>query len=154
MPREPSPLPCSRPDVTGCSLANRTRSRAEKLAADLRDLDANAAIGVWEWAARDSALAGASLCVNCSSLGMAGQPALELDLAALPSTAPVADLVYVPLETGLLAAARQRGHPVVDGLGMLIWQAVPGFLHWGGVEPAVDEATRRVLLDALAARRR
>jgi shikimate dehydrogenase len=137
----------------GCTrlrLTNRTRARAEKLAADLRGQGGNPKIEVWSWQARHDALAGASLCVNCSSLGMTGQPPLELDLGALPLQSPVVDLVYVPLETGLLAAARQRGHPVVDGLGMLIWQAVPGFSYWGGVEPAVDEATRRVLLEALA----
>jgi shikimate dehydrogenase len=133
-------------------LANRTPGRAERLAADLGDVDPDAEIEVWSWEARHEALAGASLCVNCTSLGMAGQAELELDLAALPVRSPVADLVYVPLETALLAAARQRGHPVVDGLGMLVWQAVPGFRHWGGVEPAVDEATRRVLLEALVPR--
>lgn len=139
----------------GCTrlrLTNRTRARAERLAADLRRLEDKAEIEVHDWQDRHAALAGAALCVNCSSLGMTGQPPLELDLAALPPTASVADLVYVPLETGLLAAARQRGHPVVDGLGMLIWQAVPGFSHWGGVEPAVDEAVRQLLLGALAAR--
>ena len=64
----------------------------------------------------------------------------------------VADLVYVPLETDLLRAARARGNPVVDGLGMLLHQAVPGFAHWGGVEPEVDELLRAVLLERLAAR--
>ena len=63
----------------------------------------------------------------------------------------MADLVYVPLETDLLRAARRRGHPVVDGLGMLIHQAVPGFRHWGGVEPTVDATARGVLLAVLPA---
>lgn len=141
----------------GCGrlrLTNRTRARAERLAADLTGLAGGADIEVRDWEGRHGALSGAGLCVNCSSLGMSGQPRLELDLAMLPPASPVADLVYTPLETDLLAAARQRGHPVVDGLGMLIWQAVPGFLHWGGVEPTVDEAVRQVLLEALAARDR
>jgi shikimate dehydrogenase len=87
-------------------------------------------------------LAGAALLVNSTSLGMAGQPALEIDLAALPGHAVVADAVYVPLETPLLAAARGRGLRGVDGLGMLLHQARPGFSHWFGVMPQVDAALR------------
>ena len=64
----------------------------------------------------------------------------------------MADLVYVPLETPLLAAARARGHPVVDGLGMLLHQAVPGFSHWGGIAPTVDAALYEIVLAGLAAR--
>jgi shikimate dehydrogenase len=82
-----------------------------------------------------------------------GQP-LELRIEALPLAAIVADLVYVPLETSLLARARARGHATVDGLGMLLHQAVPGFTHWGGREPAIDDHTRRLMLDRLAARDR
>jgi shikimate dehydrogenase len=67
----------------------------------------------------------------------------------LPAGAVVADLVYVPLETPLLRAARERGLIAVDGLGMLIQQAVPGFAHWGGVTPEVDDATRACLLESL-----
>ena len=91
-------------------------------------------------------MAEVALVVNCTSLGMTGQPALELSLDRLPPAAVVADLVYVPLETPLLAAARARGHVVVDGLGMLLHQAVPGFTHWGGVEPSVDDELREVML--------
>jgi shikimate dehydrogenase len=87
-------------------------------------------------------LAGAALLVNSTSLGMAGQPRLEIDLAALPGHAVVADAVYVPLETPLLAAARGRGLRGVDGLGMLLHQARPGFSHWFGVMPQVDAALR------------
>jgi shikimate dehydrogenase len=87
-------------------------------------------------------LAGAALLVNSTSLGMAGQPPLEIDLAALPAHAVVADAVYVPLETPLLAAARGRGLRGVDGLGMLLHQARPGFSHWFGVMPQVDAALR------------
>lgn len=130
-------------------LVNRSAARAERLARDLARLFPEARLEVDAWAARAASLEGAALCVNCTSLGMIGQPPLELPLDALPRTAVVADLVYRPLRTPLLAAAHRRGHPVMDGLGMLVWQAVPGFRHWGGVTPEVDEAIRAVLLEAL-----
>jgi shikimate dehydrogenase len=136
--------------VPALRLVNRTAARAEDLACDLRQALPAASVEVVPWADRSAALGGAGLCVNGTSLGMAGQPPLELDLADLPRPSPVADLVYVPLETPLLQAARAAGHPVVDGLGMLMHQAVPGFRHWGGVTPLVDEALRRVLLDRLS----
>jgi shikimate dehydrogenase len=83
---------------------------------------------------------------------MAGQPPLDLALDALPRSAPVVDIVYIPLRTGLLQAAEARGHATVDGIGMLLHQAVPGFTHWGGREPVVDQPLRDCLLEALAAR--
>lgn len=138
--------------VPGLRMSNRTESRARELAAGLRAMFPAAAIEVAAWPERHAMLDGAALCVSCASLGMKGQPPLDLVLDALPPASPVADLVYVPLETDLLAAARRRGHPVVDGLGMLIRQAVPGFRHWGGIEPTVDDPTSTVLLEALAAR--
>jgi shikimate dehydrogenase len=133
-------------------LANRTAARALELAGDLRAMFPDGAVEPVAWEERAAALDGAALCVNCSSLGMQGQPPLDLALDALPAASPVADLVYVPLETALLRAARARGHPAVDGLGMLVRQAVPGFRHWGGIEPTVDAATTAVLLEALARR--
>ena len=88
------------------------------------------------------------LLVNTTSLGMKGQPPLSLDLAGLPDHAAVADIVYVPLETPLLAAARARGLAAVDGLGMLLHQAVPGFARWFGVTPRVTLALReRIVAD-------
>ncbi len=114
-------------------LVNRTPARAEALARDLG--------GPVEVAAT-APLEEASLLVNGTSLGMAGEPPLEIDLAPLPVTAVVADMVYVPLETPLLAAARARGLRGVDGLGMLLHQARPGFREWFGVEPQVDQALR------------
>ena len=93
-------------------------------------------------------LADAGLLINTSTLGMAGQPPLELDLARLPSDAVVNDIVYAPLETDLLAAARARGNIVVDGLGMLLHQARAGFRAWFGVDPAVDEELRTAVLAA------
>lgn len=128
--------------VPAIRLVNRTASRAETLAAALGDGRAE----VWDWAYRGAALAEAGLVVNTTSLGMHGQAGLNLDLAALPSEAVVNDLVYTPLETELLAAARARGNPVVDGLGMLLHQARPGFAAWFGVEPSVDTALRAQVL--------
>jgi shikimate dehydrogenase len=135
--------------VPGLRLINRTAAKAETLAADLRAAFPGTAVACVAWAERSDALDGAGLLVQATSLGMNGQPDPDLALDALPRTAPVADLVYVPLETSLLARARALGHPVVDGLGMLLHQAVPGFTHWGGVKPVVDAATRQVVLDAL-----
>ena len=129
-------------------------ARAEELAGELVAGAGAAAVPVEvvAWEERSAALAGAGLLVNATSLGMAGQPPLEIGLDALPGRAVVADLVYVPLETGLLAAARARGNLAVDGLGMLLHQAVPGFAHWGGVTPSADGAARARVLEALARR--
>ena len=122
-------------------LSNRTRARAEELSADF-----GPAVRVVDWDQRSDMLDGCDTLVNGSSLGMTGQPALELDLSPLPPDAIVNDLVYSPLETGLLAAARARGNPVVDGLGMLLHQAAPGFARWFGVTPQVDDALRAAVL--------
>jgi len=122
-------------------LVNRNRARAEQLATAL-----GGPIQIEGWESRAEVLDGAALLVNTTSLGMHGQPPLELDLTALPSDAVVTDIVYVPLETPLLAAARQRGNPVVDGLGMLLWQAVPGFEAWFGPRPEVDAALRAFVM--------
>lgn len=113
-------------------LLNRTRPRAEALAADI-----NKTIEVWDWDTRIEALEGAALLVNTTSLGMEGNPALELSLEELPASAVVTDAVYTPLETPLLAAARARGNVAVDGLGMLLHQARPGFAAWFGADPEV-----------------
>jgi shikimate dehydrogenase len=87
----------------------------------------------------------AGLLVNTTSLGMVGQPALELDVARLPARAMVADIVYVPLATPLLIAARRRGLRAVDGLGMLLHQAVGGFARWFGVRPQVTPELRALV---------
>jgi len=131
-------------------LVNRTRARAEALAAGLAEVarERGASLTVLPWQ-EPRALAGASLLVNTTSLGMTGQPALEIDLAALPAKALVTDIVYNPLETGLMAAARARGHRVVDGLGMLLHQARPGFRAWFGVDPEVTDELRATVLAGL-----
>jgi shikimate dehydrogenase len=126
--------------VTEIRLVNRTEERAQALA------DALGTGMVVPWAERAVALAGAALLVNTTPLGMTGQPPLDLDLTALPPTAVVNDIVYAPLETDLLARARARGNVVVDGLGMLLWQAVPAFEAWFGQRPAVTEELRRYVL--------
>jgi shikimate dehydrogenase len=127
-------------------LINRHRGRAEDLAAAL-----GGSVAVLDWEQREEALAGAALLVNTTSLGMAGQPPLTLALDALPHAAVVNDIVYVPVETPLLAAARARGNPVVDGLGMLLHQARPGFAAWFGIEPEVTPALRAHVLSSPAA---
>ncbi len=118
-------------------ILNRTQARADVLAADLGQ---EAAIRVTGWESRTEVLAGAVLLVNTTSLGMTGAGALDLSLDALPAAAAVADVVYTPLETPLLAAARGRGNVAVDGLGMLLHQARPGFAAWFGSEPQVTPA--------------
>jgi shikimate dehydrogenase len=115
-------------------LLNRTRARAEALAATL-----GAGVTVGEWGAAD-ALGRAALLVNTTSLGMKGQPPLDLALAALPPAAVVADIVYVPRITALLDAAAARGHRTMGGLPMLLHQARIGFSRWFGVMPEVDDA--------------
>ncbi len=122
-------------------VANRTRTRAEQLAARFGKRIAPIAI-------RDipSRLAGVDLLINTTTLGMRGQPPLEIDLAALKQGAIVYDLVYAPLETPLLARARARGHSTVDGLGMLLHQAVPAFERWFGVRPTVTPELRTLVV--------
>lgn len=125
----------------GCKVrvANRTVARADALAAKLGGVE----VVPWgDWDFRD-----ASLLVNATSLGMTGHEPLDVDLATLPRDAVVSDLVYAPLETALLVAARARGNVAVDGLGMLLHQAVPAFEAWFGTRPVVDDALRRAVLD-------
>jgi shikimate dehydrogenase len=132
----------------GCAtirLANRTPERTEAIAADF------SAVEVVRWEDRGPALADCGLLVNTTSLGMAGKPPLEIDLSVLPRDAVVADIVYNPLETALLAAARLRGNVVVDGLGMLLHQAVPGFALWFGVSPKVTPELRAKIAATLGA---
>jgi shikimate dehydrogenase len=122
---------------TEVTVANRTRTRAEALARDLPGLR------VIDWDARAAALADHALVVNATPLGMVGHEPIDLDLTRAPPRLAVADNVYVPLETPLLAAARARGLRAVEGLGMLLHQAVPGFHAWFGVKPEVDDALHR-----------
>jgi shikimate dehydrogenase len=113
-------------------ITNRTLERAQELANDFGDR-----VKVVPWAERNEAMAGVSLLVNTTSLGMHGQAPLDVALDALPLEAMVSDAVYIPLETPLLAQARMRGHRTVNGLGMLLNQARPAFQSWFGVLPEI-----------------
>ena len=125
-------------------VVNRTIGRANDLAAAATGDGAQlSAVSTQDAAA---AMDGVGLVVNTTTLGMAGHPPLEIDLAAAPGDAVVTDIVYAPLETPLLAQARATGRTAVDGLGMLLHQARPGFSAWFGVEPAVDDAVRAFVL--------
>ena len=121
-------------------LINRTFDRAFALASEF-----GAPIKAVPWAERHAALADVALLVNTTSQGMHGSPALDLKLHALPGHALVSDIVYVPLETPLLAAARKQGNATVNGLGMLLHQARPAFEAWFGVLPEVTPALRAAI---------
>lgn len=122
-------------------LLNRTREKAEALAEEF-----GATIRVLDWADKEAALEGAALVVQTTNQGMQGEPALALDLSALPTTALVADIIYTPLETPLLAQAKARGHRTVNGLGMLLHQARPAFASWFGVDPQVTPELEQAVL--------
>ncbi len=126
-------------------VTNRTDERSATLAAEFGHL-----VKPTDWRRRHDTLGEAALLVNTTSLGMSGEPALELALDRLSQQALVTDLVYAPLETPLLAAARARGNRVVDGLGMLLYQAQPGFAAWFGVTPAVTPELRAAVLATMA----
>ncbi|MBX3524136.1 MAG: shikimate dehydrogenase [Xanthobacteraceae bacterium] len=127
--------------VETITIVNRSRERAAQLTNEIK-IEANIA----GFDDLESLLPSADLLVNTTSLGMSGQPPLEIDLKNLKSTAAVSDIVYAPLETELLKQAREHGHPVVDGLGMLLHQAVPGFERWFGVRPKVTKELRDLIV--------
>jgi len=133
--------------VSKIALANRSRARAEDLAVAF-----GPKVETVDWEDRDGALAACGLLVNTTSLGMTGQGPLKIDLAKLPAGAVVADIVYSPLETPLLATARARGNIAVDGLGMLLHQAVPGFERWFGVRPEVTPELKAHVAATLGAK--
>jgi shikimate dehydrogenase len=136
--------------ATAVRLVNRTTEHAAALAKDLAAPQTN--ITVHPWSERNAVLEGAGLLVNTTSLGMADEPPLTIDLSGLPQRAIVVDVVYVPLETPLLAAARRRGNAVVDGLGMLLHQGRPGFEAWFGTAVRVTRDLRAAVLTTLAPR--
>ena len=121
-------------------LANRTRAKAEALAAAFGDR-----VRTIDWGDMPAALPACSLLVNTTSLGMVGQPELDVDVRKLPANAVVADLVYVPLQTELLRRAQVRGLRMADGLGMLLHQAVRGFSLWFGMKPEVTPQLRALI---------
>ncbi|MEC9369130.1 MAG: shikimate dehydrogenase [Pseudomonadota bacterium] len=121
-------------------VCNRTRKRTDELVRHF-----GGQVMPIEWNERERALQGCGLLVNATSLGMSGGEPLEIDLTALTEGATVADIVYAPLETELLRRARRRGLLVVDGLGMLLHQAVPGFEKWFGQRPEVTAELRALV---------
>lgn len=124
-------------------ITNRTRSRAEALRAEF-----GTKVQVCDWVQACAAIEGAATVVNTTSLGMTGKSEFRVPLDGLSPDAVVTDLVYTPLDTGLLLRAREIGCRTVDGLGMLLHQAVPGFERWFGVRPEVDAALREAVLAA------
>lgn len=122
-------------------LANRTRARADDLARML-----GGPIRVLDWESYADALSNVGLVVNTTSLGMEGQPTLDFPAHALRAETVVTDIVYTPLETQLLRDAKVQGCRVVDGLGMLLHQAVPGFERWFGQRPEITDTLRRAVL--------
>jgi shikimate dehydrogenase len=130
--------------VAEIRIVNRTFAHAEKVARDLSTPETT--IDIFSWDEVNAAQRHAGLLINATSLGMVGEPPLTLDLSSLPPTAPVVDAVYTPLETGLLAAARRRGNPAVDGLGMLLHQGRPGFEAWFGVTVRVTRELRAAIV--------
>ncbi|CDZ43287.1 shikimate dehydrogenase [Neorhizobium galegae] len=123
------------------NVVNRTVSRAEELADRFGDKVHAHPVG-----ALHEVMSGAGLFVNTTSLGMDGSEAPKLDFSVLASGAVVTDIVYVPLKTPLLVQAEEQGFPIVDGLGMLLHQAVPGFEKWFGRRPAVDKTLRDLVI--------
>lgn len=124
-------------------LANRRRERAEKLADDLSRLGS---IEVYAWPPTEAFYDGADVIANGTPVGMSGQAEMPFSLPSLEPQVIATDMVYAPLDTPFLKMARRSGAQTVDGLGMLLHQARPGFARWFGVEPGVDEELRRVAL--------
>ena len=122
-------------------LVNRNLARAEALATEF-----GASVQPVPWTDRHDCLKGCDTLINATTLGMIGKPELTLNIDELAGDALVTDLVYTPLETALLAIARQRGNPVIDGFGMLLHQAVPAFERWFGKRPVVDQDLRNAVL--------
>jgi len=121
-------------------LVNRTFANAQKLAADI-----GGPVKLLPWQERHISLAGAAMLVNATSQGMVGNPPLDLNLAKLPNNSLVADIIYIPRETPLLAAARARGHRTINGLGMLLHQGRPAWKAWFGLEPEVTPELHALL---------
>lgn len=127
--------------ATSIRLMNRTRSKAQALADEF-----GATISVYDWSERHDALAGAAMLINTTDQGMHGKTELDVNLDSLSSEALVCDAIYIPLETRLLAQARQRGNLTVNGLGMLLNQARPAFKAWFGVDPELTTALRETVI--------
>ena len=130
--------------VSEIRLVNRTEAHSEQIASDL-----GGPIRPVPWEERHDALAGVATVVNATSLGMVGQPELDLRLDALPAGALAADIIYSPMETSFLAAARARGNVTVGGLGMLLHQGPPAWKLWFDLEPTVTDELRTLMAESL-----
>ncbi|MGQ4274314.1 shikimate dehydrogenase [Terrihabitans sp. B22-R8] len=122
------------------AVVNRSKPRADAISADLGE-----PVQAFAWEELPDLLKNATFLVNATSLGMQGQPPLDIDLGPLPKAAVVSDIVYVPLKTPLLKEAEIRGHRTAEGLGMLLHQAVPGFEKWFGIRPKVTGELRAIV---------
>lgn len=131
-------------------IANRTKGKAEKLKKEFADGGKD--ISVIDFADIEKHLPHTSLLINSSSLGMKAEPPLKINLSGLPKSSVVYDIIYNPLETELLKAAKENGNQIIGGLEMLIHQAMPGFEIWFGVKPEADDALRKLLYTELAKR--
>ena len=129
--------------VSEIRLSNRTRNRA-----DILQKEFGPKIKVYDWVQAGNMMDGAATVVNTTSLGMVGKPEFRIPLDGLSPDAVVTDLVYAPLDTSFLIKAREMGCTTVDGLGMLLYQAVPAFERWFGTRPVVDDALRNAVLSA------
>lgn len=127
--------------ATEIRLVNRTKGKAQALADEF-----GAGVQVFDWSERHAALSDIALLVNTTNQGMHGQPDLDIKLDCLPTTALVSDAIYIPLETPLLKAARERGNATVNGLGMLLNQARPAFNAWFGVMPDISDELRTAIM--------
>jgi len=125
-------------------LLNRTREKAEMIRNEMGFL--SDLIKVRDWGDRNTVLGKADILINTTSLGMAGQAALDIDLSVLPKTALVNDIIYAPLYTDLLQQAKACGNPVIAGIGMLIHQARPAFKEWFGIMPDVTDELKELVL--------
>ncbi len=125
-------------------LTNRTITRAENLAEEF-----GPPVKVIAWQEKEQHLAQTHLLVNSTSLGMTGKPPLEINIETMPASATVYDIVYAPLETKLLSTAKSLGFTPIDGLGMLLHQAVPGFEQWFGTRPDVTDELRQMIVKDL-----
>jgi shikimate dehydrogenase len=121
-------------------VVNRTLARAKSIAQEF-----GGPIRALPWEQRREVLEGAAMVVNTTSCGMVGQPALDIELDKLPQSALVADIIYIPLETPFLAAARKRGNRAINGLGMLLNQGRPAWKAWFGIEPEVTAELRAIV---------
>ena len=131
----------------GCqvvNIVNRTLTRAEELASKYQSC-----VYPYDWTALDKLLESSSMIINTTSLGMTGQEALEIDVSLLPDEAIVSDIVYTPLITNFLRSAENRELRTIDGLGMLLFQAVPGFEKWFGMRPEVTNELRNCVITDL-----